>query len=130
MAPIGIGVLYLMASNQTLPLKQVADLSPAMNYGHIRVQGTVTRAPLIRHYEDDVDYVSFTIDDGTGRIRVLAYRDTALSLSIDGNIPTEGDQVVAGGVLNIRNKQNRSLTINQAAALTILKSNPTLENDI
>ena len=130
MAPIGILLLYLMASNQELPLKQISDLSPAMNYGHIRVQGTVTRPPTIRHYEEDVDYVSFTLDDGTGRIRILAYRDTALALSTNGTIPGEGDQVLVGGVLTIRNKKNRSLTMNQAAAIRIHAVENALEDQI
>lgn len=130
MAPIGVLLLYAMVHNQELPLKQVEDLSPAMNYGHIRVEGTVSQTPIVRRYEGKVDYLSFSLDDGTGRIRILAYRDTALALSDANKLPLEGERIQVGGVLTIRNKNNRSLTINQANALTLVQKADPSKNDI
>ncbi len=114
LAPLGIALLATMVNNQELPLLAIRDLTPMMNYGHVRVQGIVTREPTVRRYNKQVDYLSYTLDDGTGHIRVTAYRDAARELANNQLIPEQGRAMEIGGTLTVNNYTHRSLTITSA----------------
>ena len=67
---IGVAFLLLMSRNRELPIIQVADITPTMNFARIRVKGRVERTPYVSKKEGVVNYLSFLLDDGTGTMLV------------------------------------------------------------
>jgi hypothetical protein len=105
-AALGFGVggllLLLIAVREAeLPLVRAADIVPTMNFGHVRLQGAVASAPRVFDRRGRPDYVSFDIDDGSGRITVAASRRVARSL-VDGELlPAVGERVEVAGSLSL-----------------------------
>ena len=52
--------------------------------------GRVTRRPYVGRRDGRVDYLSFPVDDGTGSLRVAAYRDVARVLQDANRLPGQG----------------------------------------
>lgn len=101
LALAGLVLLYVMARHRDTPLVRVGQINPAMNFGCVRVNGTVSRRPYVSREADRVDYVSFLVDDGTGSLRVAAYRDVARVLEAADRLPTKGQSVEVSGVLTV-----------------------------
>jgi len=97
LATVGLGLLYAAARHREPPVVQVSEITPVMNFAHVRVTGTVPRRAYIGK---NGDYVSFSVDDGSGQIRVAAYRDVARRLIESKRLPNAGDQVEVRGSLS------------------------------
>ena len=97
LATAGMFLLYLTAKHREPPPVTSAEITPAMNFAHIRISGTVRRKPYIAR---DNDYLSFRVYDESGSIQVVAYRKTAQSLISSGQLPAAGDSVNVRGNLS------------------------------
>ncbi len=113
------GLLFLLVAVQRteLPLVQAADIVPAMNYGRVRVLGTVVGEPRVFDKQGAPDYASFELDDGTGRIVVAAGRRTARGLVSGRLLPVRGDRVEATGSLNLAPDRRARLYLDSPSQL-------------
>ncbi|HIP87380.1 MAG TPA: hypothetical protein EYH27_02960 [Anaerolineales bacterium] len=108
LATVGLAVLWFAAVRSPIPQVQAGQVGATMNFAYVRIEGQVVRGPL---YYPDSGYLSFTIADDTGEVRVAAYRTTAEALRAEGRVPAFGDYVSVAGTLRIQG-ESTSLTIN------------------
>ena len=101
LATAGLATLLFTAARQDVPRLAVKEIEPAMNFAYVRVAGVVVRAPSTGWRKDRPAYVSFVIDDNTGRIRVLAYGRIAQAIAAQNRLPRKGDRVEVSGSLNV-----------------------------
>ena len=95
----GLLLLFYTSTHKEIPVVPIDTIKPTMNFAYIRIRGRVVRKPFVSHKKGLADYVSFLVDDGTGQLRVAAYREVAKRLEEDKRIPWSGDFVdVAGGL--------------------------------
>ncbi len=121
LATAGLFLLYAAARHREPPLINLAEITPAMNFAHVRVQGSVSKAAYISR---DRAYVGFTIHDKEGNsLRIAAYRDVAKALLTNNMIPATGDQVEVRGSLSVTAKSGPKLYLKSPKHLTI--QNPT-----
>ncbi len=98
LATVGLGLLYTAARHRDPPIVQIEDITPVMNFAHVRIVGSVPKRAYIGKGRD---YVSFSVADGSGEIRVAAYRDVARRLIADKLYPKAGERVEVRGSLNV-----------------------------
>ncbi|MEN3045651.1 MAG: OB-fold nucleic acid binding domain-containing protein [Candidatus Hydrothermales bacterium] len=111
----GVFFLFISARTQEAPLVKVIDLKPTMNFAKVKMQGVVKSSPY--YDEEKGGYLSFWLDDGTGNIKVRAFKNVAKEI-IDKNMyPTIGDSVSLKGTLYI--KENFLITIEKSEDLKI-----------
>ena len=91
LASAGLSGLWLSASRLQPPIVRIADISPSMNYARVRIAGRITGAPRSGR---DADSVNFTVNDGSGRLRI--YADEAPSPPL-----ANGDGVAVTGSIKI-----------------------------
>jgi DNA/RNA endonuclease YhcR with UshA esterase domain len=108
LAGIGLLVLWIVARQAEAPTVQVRDVSAGMNWAYARVRGVVTRYPV---YDEETGALSFWVDDGTGLIRVICYRNEGQALINTARVPVIGDQVAVGGTIRLKDDL-RSLVLN------------------
>ena len=101
LAITGLIFLYLMAANRDVPVIKTGDITPVMNFARVRVKGMVCGKAYISRRSNHVDYVSFTVDDGSGGIRVQAFRRIADQIAGRALIPQDGMAVEVTGSLNV-----------------------------
>lgn len=122
LATAGLFLLYAAARHREPPLINLAEITPAMNFAHVQVQGSVSKAAYISR---DRAYVGFTIHDEEGNhLRIAAYRDVAKSLLKNNTIPTSGDRVEIRGSLSVTAKSDPKLYLKSPKHLTIQKPEP------
>ena len=124
---LGLASLFLMAAHRDLPVLQVDSITPTMNFAYVRLIGTVTRDPYVIQRNGDLDYMSFLLDDGTGRIRVQAHRETASALRDAQLVPAKGDVVDVAGSLSVAAEGARKLRIQSPQQMKILPALSTSE---
>ena len=119
----GLALLYLAVTHRELPVQPIGEITPLMNYAYVRLVGEVTRNAFI---SDDVpvDYLSFTVKDATGSIRVRAQGGVALELVESGRVPQRGMQVDVAGGLTIANDKPPALSLRTAQHLIIKTATP------
>lgn len=122
LATAGLALLYAAARHSSPPLVRISEITPVMNFAHIRVVGTINRKTYI---STDRAYVGFTVDDGSGHLRVAAYRDVARALVEEARLPTAGDRVEVRGSLSVTAEDEPKLYLKAADHLMI---NPGSEN--
>jgi len=101
---LGVGGLifvYLAAVHRELPVIKVEEITPMMNFAYVRVSGEIDRDAFVARKEGKVDYVSFLVDDGTGKLRVAVYKDVASVLVERNKIPRKGSIADVAGALNV-----------------------------
>jgi len=101
LAFLGLALLYFAAAHREIPATQIADITPMMNFAHVRVAGKVGRKPYISKRHGKVDYLSFLVEDRTGELRVAAYRDVARELVGSGRVPEKDTWVDVAGTLSV-----------------------------
>ena len=101
LAVLGLAFLYLSTTRRDIPLVRIADITPLMNYASVRVAGTVVGNPYVKQANGVVDYVAFTLDDGSGRLRVTADGRVARALASRRTLPGAGSRVGAAGSLSV-----------------------------
>ena len=120
LATVGLVVLWFAATRAQVPLIQIAQAGATMNMAYVRLEGRCTRAPS---YDPESDYLSFWIDDGTGEIRVSAYRAETRQIIERALVPALGDVVEVAGTLRVR-EDFFALTINVPDQLKVTRLDP------
>lgn len=113
----GLALLYTVSLDTAIPAIRIGQIQAAMNYAYVRVEGEVTRLPK---FDPDSESLTFWIDDGTGRMRVSAFKSDARALIDSGRVPLLGDRVSVEGVLGIRDEVP-ALTINSVDSLRLTR---------
>lgn len=120
LAVAGLAVLWFVAVRAEAPLVEIGQANAMMNMAYVRLQGRCIRAPT---YDPESGYLSFWIDDGTGEMRVSAYRAETQAIIEQGRAPALGDQVEVAGTLRVH-EDMVALTINAADQLRIARPEP------
>ena len=98
LATLGLFLLYLMAKHREIPVVQLGDIKPTMNFGQIRVDGVVeSDARTFRTGGG----MGFNFSDGTGTIMVFISQKQAKEMVDRNLVPKAGDKVNFAGGLNI-----------------------------
>lgn len=124
LATAGLAMLFVMARSKGVPEVKASDLTPLMNFASVQVSGTVTRDAFVGRDKGEIDYISFLLDDGTGRVRVQAYGPTAKELSEAGIIPRRGQKLKAAGSLNVTSEGNAKLRLRTVVDLEPVGTGP------
>ncbi|MCX7681734.1 MAG: OB-fold nucleic acid binding domain-containing protein [Anaerolineae bacterium] len=117
---IGLLVLWLAAVHAEPPLINIGQVGATMNLAYVRLKGRCVRSPS---YDAATGYLSFWLDDGTGELRVSAYRAEARQLVAEGRVPALGDQVEVAGTLRVQ-EDVLALRVNAPEHLKITRSVP------
>ena len=120
----GLAALFAVAHQTELPLVKTADIAPSMNYGHIRIQGKVVTAPRVFDNGGRPDYISFDVDDGSGRITVAASRRTARRLVSESKVPAQGARIEVAGSLSLAPERRPRLYLDTPSRLRPLDEAP------
>jgi len=94
---VGVGALILAASRREIPRVGLGAIGPAMRYARVEVQGAVERDAYVGERDGHVDYVGFTVVDGTQSVRVVAYGEVAVALVQTRHVPKAHEAVTASG---------------------------------
>ncbi|HEY3290682.1 MAG TPA: OB-fold nucleic acid binding domain-containing protein [Anaerolineae bacterium] len=111
----GVAALVLASRASSRPLTKISSLNPAMNFAYVRISGKVFDFPIVSPTDG---YLSFTVNDQSGDVRVTAYRSTVDELMKRNQIPLPGSVVTAEGTLRLRDDEP-TLTLNMPEALEI-----------
>jgi DNA/RNA endonuclease YhcR with UshA esterase domain len=125
LATAGLAFLWLAATRAEVPKVAIGQVGATMNMAYVWLEGRCTRPPS---YDPEGDYLSFWIEDGTGELRVVAYRAEARQIIERGHVPALGDQIKVAGTLRVR-EDFLSLTINVLDQLEITRAE-SVERDI
>jgi len=97
----GLAFLYLAVTHKELPVIRVGNITPMMNFAYVRVKGTVEKDAYIAKEKGEVQCLSFSLDDGSGQLRVAAYGNVARCLVEKDMVPKGGTLVYVAGSLNV-----------------------------
>jgi len=115
----GLAMLFVVARTRDVPVVKAGDLTALMNRATVRLRGTVDQQPYLgRDDEGRIDYVSFRIHDGSGRIRVAAYDGTARALVASDALPARGDEIDVTGNVRISNNGEHRLRLASPEQIT------------
>ena len=108
LATVGLFLLYLMARYREIPVVQLGSIEPTMNFGQIRVVGTVASdAKPFRSGRG----MSFNVDDGTGQMVVFTTEKQMKDMADQGLTPRAGDKIEFNAQLNLSDdKSNLKLS--------------------
>jgi DNA/RNA endonuclease YhcR with UshA esterase domain len=119
LAFIGLGLLYWMSVTRKLPVIQVGDITPTMNFAYVQVHGEVTRDARVFKEGGRITSMSFEINDGTGDLPCMAYRAQAQELIAAGKVPRLGDKITVAGSLAVQADDRVTLRIQVADQVEI-----------
>jgi len=120
LATVGLFALWWAARYTDIPTVTAAEALGTMNMAYIKVNGHIARSIT---YDPESGYLAFWIDDGTGEVRISAYRDVTEAILAAGHIPALGDEVTAAGTLRIR-EDYVALTLNVPEHLELRRPDP------
>lgn len=108
LATVGLFLLYLMARYREVPVVELGKIEPTMNFGQIRVVGTVaTDAKPFRSGRG----MSFNVNDGTGQMVVFTTERQMNEMAEKGLTPRAGDKIEFNAQLNLSDdKSNLKLS--------------------
>ena len=123
LATVGLFLLYLMARYREIPVVELGKIEPTMNFGQIRVVGTVaTDAKPFKSGRG----MSFNVDDGTGRMVVFTTERQMNEMAEQGLTPRAGDKIEFNAQLNLSDDKSnlklsslKSLKLEKAPAKTV-----------
>ncbi|MCG2678112.1 hypothetical protein L6386_06125 [bacterium] len=126
---IGLILLYLAARVVETKVIKVRDVIPSMSFAYVRVQGTVPFQPRIY---PETKSLSFTVDDGTGRISIKAYGAVTEELIRTEKLPKIGDWVDVAGQLQVKEERasmiiQRPKEVKVTSAEVLIAQVPTLK---
>ena len=121
LATVGLGLLYAAARHREPPVVQIESITPVMNFAHVRIVGSVPRRAYVGK---DGDYVSFSVEDDSGSLRVAAYRDVARKLVATRQLPKAGDQIEVRGSLSVAADSAPKLYLKLPGHLKIATAEP------
>ena len=122
LSTIGLLLLFLMAKHREIPVVMIGDIEPTMNFGQIRVVGTVDGdARTFRN-----GGMGFNVSDGTGTMMVFVSQKQAKDLVGMNLVPRAGDAIDFAGGLNVSDDQasmrllsTRHLKLTRAPAASV-----------
>jgi len=120
LASVGLAALWFAATRAEIPLVQIGQAGATMNMAYVQIEGRCTRAPS---YDPDGEYLSFSIEDETGNIRISSYRAETRQIVEEKRTPALGDWVEVAGTLRVR-EDFLSLTVNVPEQLKITRAEP------
>lgn len=120
----GLAVLLLTSRSRELPIIRAADLRPEMNFARVRMAGVVERAAFVGERNGAADYVAFSVNDGSGAVRVAAYAAAARQLVASRQIPRADDRVEIRGTLALGRDGTLKLRLDAADGLRIEPTTP------
>lgn len=120
----GLAALFVAARHTELPLVKVSEIAPSMNYGRVRIQGRVVSVPRVFDRGGRPDYLSFDVDDGSGRVTVAASRRAARRLVTENRLPAKGVRVEAAGNLSVGPERRPRLYLDVPSQLKSLDAAP------
>ena len=109
LASAGLSGLWLSASRLQPPIVRIADISPSMNYARVRIAGRVAGAPRSGRNDGSIH---FTVNDGTGRLRI--YADVAPTEEL-----TSGDGIAVTGSIKISAARDPVLFVHSPSHITV-----------
>ena len=119
LAVAGLAGLYFMAKHRDYPVVKVAEIDSAMNFATVRVIGRVPQDAFVSKQPGRSDYLAFTVDDGSGQLRVSAYGPVAQALVKENRVPRRGDTADAVGSISVKAGEAVKLRLQSAANLTL-----------
>jgi hypothetical protein len=128
LAILGLAFLCLASARRENPRVAIGDISPFMNFARVRVAGTVEKAPYAPRRDGKLDYLAFTLDDGSGRLRVTAERRVAQELEDRGLIPAAGASAEVSGSLSVSADGDPGLRLRRCEDLKIAGPGTAREN--
>ena len=120
LATVGLVALWWTARQLEIPLLTVDQAQGTMNMAYVRFKGDISRS---LSYDEEGGYLGFWVDDGSGEVRVSAYRDVTEALLSSNRVPALGDEVEVAGTLRIR-EDFVSLTLNVPEHLSLKRPAP------
>ena len=81
LAGIGLLLVWGVARRATVPTLKARDVDAMANWAFVQLRGVVTRYPA---YDEESGYLGFWMDDGSGQVRVAAYRSASEALIAAG----------------------------------------------
>lgn len=115
LATAGLVLLYLFSVNRDLPFVRIGDITPAMNFAYVRVDGEVARDAYIFQSGGLV----FDLKDGSGEITVMGGKAQAEALEAAGKLPRRGDRIEVAGSLSVSAEQAPKLRLQSARQLVL-----------
>lgn len=120
LAFVGLFFLYMSAGGRAIPAVRIGEINPAMNFAYVSIAGTVERAPYVSIRDSRPGYISFLVSDGSGAIRVVAYREIAAAIVESNLLPEEGSRIEAAGNLSVDAGREPRLQLRSVSMLKIL----------
>ena len=120
-AIVGLVCLQLMAMHRDIPVKSIASITPAMNFGYITVMGKASQP--MRYYKSGgkITSLNLYLEDESGDIRVAAYRNVAEELNKEGISVRKGDKVKVSGTVKVRDN-NVSILLQNPKHFKVISS--------
>jgi hypothetical protein len=115
----GLLLLALAVRQPAVPSIAAGSIVPSMNFARVRVAGALATTPRSGHSRTGNAWVNFMLEDGTGRIRVSAFGQTAERLLPRLAGAGTGALCRAEGWLSVRAGQPPSLQIRDPEALDL-----------
>lgn len=115
----GVAILILTARQRETPQVDLGRIKPTMQFARVRMAGTVERNAFVGEKNGQVDYMSFTLADGTQSVRVAAYNDVAVALVRARQVPKAGERVKAEGSIVTGRDGRMRLRLDSVAGIAI-----------
>ena len=122
LATCGLGLLYLMATHQEIPMVRIGDVKPTMNFAYVRVVGTVSGDARVFKEGDRIRSLRFMVDDGSGELMVSAFQAQARKLAEDDRVPRIGDRVEVVGSLSVTADEDVVMRLQVADQLVLTRA--------
>jgi hypothetical protein len=122
LATAALCLLGRMALHHDFPLLKIADLRPALDGALIRVAGQATGDARTFREAGQLRSLSFTVDDGTGELAVVADGQQAAQMALFDRIPRAGDTLEVAGRLSIGAEGHNALHLQSGDALKLRRA--------
>ncbi len=116
-AVIGLCVLWLMPRWSQTPFIKANEITPLMSFGRVQMEGKITKEPYVGKRNGLIDYLSFSLNDGSGVVRVVAYDDEAKLLAGNMDMLQTGSCVHVLGTLTVKAGRDPRLTLRNAGGV-------------
>lgn len=116
---VGVAALLLTARWREIPGVKPGDVTRTMQFARVKMTGAAERKAFVGEKEGQVDYLAFTLADGTQSVRVVAYGKVALEIVRAGQTPRDDDRVTAEGSLVTGRDGKMRLRIDEAKGISI-----------
>jgi len=117
----GLALLYASARQRTPGELHPAQITPAMNFARVWIEGDVTRSAPRANSAGRVSSISFTLGGDGGETIVTANGPVAGALREQGVLPERGDHVRVLGRLSVTAGEKPRLFLDSSEHLHLLK---------